>query len=171
MRPSHTPIIDVPALEARVNELAAEITGDYTGCPLHLLVVLKGGFIFAADLSRALRIPHTLDFIRATSYTGTESSGQPEITWTGQSLTDLHVLLVEDILDTGLTAVHLLQWVQAQHPASLNICTLLDKPARRKVPIAAHYTGFTIPDHFVIGYGLDHDQHYRHLPAIHTLQT
>jgi hypoxanthine phosphoribosyltransferase len=170
MRPSATPLITTDLIQRRIAEMGDEISAAHGGEPLLLLAVLKGSFLFAADLSRALRMPLQIDFIRARSYAGTESTGAPALSWTGDALAGRHVLLVEDILDTGLTAAAIVAWAQAQGPATLRICTLLDKPTRRRTPITADYTGFVIPDLFVVGYGLDYEEEFRNLPAIHTLE-
>lgn len=170
MQPSAEPLIAADAIQSRVAEMAARITREHDGRRLLLLVVLKGSVVFAVDLMRALAVPVTLDFIRAKSYDGTSSSGRvifshlPEHPLQGE-----HVLMVEDIIDTGRTAAAIAKWVSAQHPASLAVCTLLDKPSRREVEVPVHYTGFVIDDHFVVGYGLDHEERHRELPDIRVL--
>lgn len=157
-------------IAARVQTLAAEIDARYAGTELLLLAVLKGAAPFAADLMRHLHTPVRLDFIRARSYQGTASTGTVTITCYPEiSLKDRHVLLVEDILDTGRTAAVLCAWVQSQAPASCAVCAFLDKPSRRTAPIHADFHGFTIPDLFVVGYGLDLDERYRELPDIRAL--
>ena len=157
---------------ARVQELAAQITRDYAGKTPLVVGVLRGSFIFMADLVRHLDLPLTLDFMAASSYgAGTTSSGLVNIRL------DLHddiagrdVLLVEDILDTGNTLSKLVAELKGRHPASLKLCVLLDKPEWRTRPLEADYVGFTIPDAFVVGYGLDYDQKYRQLPYIGVLK-
>ena len=157
---------------ARVQELAAQITRDYAGKTPLVVGVLRGSFIFMADLVRHLDLPLTLDFMAASSYgAGTTSSGLVNIRL------DLHddiagrdVLLVEDILDTGNTLSKLVAELKGRHPASLKLCVLLDKPERRTRPLEADYVGFTIPDAFVVGCGLDYDQKYRQLPYIGVLK-
>lgn len=157
---------------ARVQELAAQITRDYVGKTPLVVGVLRGSFIFMADLVRHLDLPLTLDFMAASSYgAGTTSSGLVNIRL------DLHddiagrdVLLVEDILDTGNTLSKLVAELKGRHPASLKLCVLLDKPERRTQPLEADYVGFTIPDAFVVGCGLDYDQKYRQLPYIGVLK-
>lgn len=167
MRLSAAPLIEASAIHRRVHELAVTIAADYADRDLLLLIVLKGGMFFGADLARALGGTAHVDCVRARSYDGTDSTGEvrfgilPEI-----SLRDRHVLVLEDILDTGRTATALLQRLHAEAPASLEICTLLDKPTRRVVPIEARYVGFEIEDHFVVGYGLDYAEQYRNLPYI-----
>ncbi|RXK85197.1 hypoxanthine phosphoribosyltransferase [Chlorobaculum sp. 24CR] len=162
-------LISAERIAARVAELGAEISGDLAGInELTVVCVLKGAFIFAADLVRQLSVPCRVEFIRASSYgAGRASSG--EVTLENDGVFDLdgkHVLLVEDIIDTGLTLSSIVVELQNQHLASLRICALLDKPLARKAPIEADYTGFTIPDHFVVGYGLDLDGRHRELPFI-----
>ena len=136
------------------------------GSPLHLIVVLKGAFIFAADLVRAITIPCRIDFIRASSY-GSEktSSGNVSITHNLQ-VTNHHLLIIEDIIDTGLTLQQISAELMRMNPASLNICTLLDKPEARKHPVDIAYTGFIVPDKFIVGYGIDYNERYRELSFI-----
>lgn len=159
-------------LAGRVRELGARITGDYAGRELCLAVILRGAVVFAADLMRAIDRPAIIDFIAVSSYgAGTESSGAVRI------LKDLdtdiagrHVLVVEDILDTGLTLGYLRENLLRRGPASLRICAMLDKPERRRVDIRADYVGFSIPDAFVVGYGLDCGERYRNLPYLGILK-
>lgn len=165
-------LIPPDRLQARVMELAREIdAGPDTG-DLVLVGVLRGAFIFLADLLRALETPASVDFIQASSYGGgTQSSGDVRIT---QDLTSSvrgrDVILVEDIVDSGLTLRALLHHMGAHQPRSLRSCALLSKPDRRVLPIEANWTGFEIPDEFVVGYGLDHAERYRGLPYIGTLR-
>ena len=154
-------------LQARVKELGAQITKDYAGKDKLLLVsVLRGSYIFMADLSRAIDLPCIIDFMVVSSYGGgTSSSGQVEIKKDiSSSIEDYHVIIVEDILDSVLDVLKL------RKAASIRICTLLDKPERRAKPIQADYTGFVVPDAFVVGYGLDYNQQYRNLPYIGVLK-
>lgn len=155
-------------IEAAVKRLAAEIRKDYHGkCPL-LIGVLKGSFMFLADLIRFLDFPLEVEFIKVSSYgRGRESSGKVRVV-KGLSLPikDRDVLVVEDIVDTGLTASFLLDYLRQKRPASLRLCTLTDKPSRRQVPVTVDYLGFTVPDKFLVGYGLDWDQRFRNLPDI-----
>jgi hypoxanthine phosphoribosyltransferase len=159
-------------IQARVVELGAELSRDYDGRDPVLVSVLKGSIIFLADLVRAMEISLSVDLMEVSSYgASTESSGQVRI------LKDLSrpiegraVVVVEDIIDTGLTLNYLLRYLREKGPSSLRICCLLDKPARRLAPIEIAYRGFTIPDRFVIGYGLDYDEHYRNLPYIGVLR-
>jgi hypoxanthine phosphoribosyltransferase len=155
-------------IEQRVQQLGAEITRDFAGQSLVLLGVLKGAAIFLADLARAISLDCTFDFISAASYRGTESSGAVQVLqFLNQSIENRAVLLVEDVLDTGITLNHLKKFLLTQQPAMLKIAALLDKPSRRLQPIEGDYIGFTIPDHFVVGYGMDLCEQYRNLPDIH----
>lgn len=167
---SSTPLIDSDRLQRRIEELARELSGRYADKPLIVLVVLKGAVPFSVDLLRKLSPPLVVDYIRAKSYTGKESAGEvvfshlPE-----ESLGGQHVLIVEDILDTGHTVERILEVVWAQRPASVTLTVLLDKPTRRLRPVEADFTGFIIEDRFVVGYGLDYNEHHRELDAIYTL--
>jgi hypoxanthine phosphoribosyltransferase len=165
-----TLLLSASEIQRRVAELAAQISEDYAGKEVLLIPVLAGGLIFAGDLMRSLSIPVSLDFIRAQSYRQTTSTGRVEFVYHPQTeIEGRHVLVVEDILDTGRTAAAIMEYLRERNPKSLVLCTLLDKPARRLAPINAQYVGFTIPDHFVIGYGLDYDQRGRELPDIRIL--
>ena len=160
-------------LQARVKELGAQITKDYTGKDKLLLVsVLRGSYIFMADLSRAIDLPCIIDFMVVSSYGGgTSSSGQVEIKKDlSDSIEGKDLIIVEDILDSGNTLYYLRDVLKARKPASIRICTLLDKPERRTKPVEVHYSGFTIPDYFVVGYGLDYAEKYRNLPYIGILK-
>lgn len=165
-------LIDSDALAQRVRELAAQITADYAEKDLVLISILKGALPFLADLMRNIPIPLSLDFLEVSSYgASTESSGVVRV------LKDLaspiegrDVLVVEDIIDTGLTLNYVFEHLRGQRPASLRLCTLLDKAARRIVPLTVDYRGFEIPDKFVIGYGLDYAERYRNLPFIGVLR-
>jgi hypoxanthine phosphoribosyltransferase len=157
------------AIARRVADLGEQITHDYAGRNPVLVVVLKGSFIFAADLSRAIQTPHEVQFIRAQSYTGTESSGTVRITGLeGVDLAKRHVIVVEDIVDTGLTAMELMRGLASLGAASVTLCTLLSKETSRRKEDTPKpdYVAFSIPDKFVVGYGLDHDQKLRHLPFV-----
>lgn len=162
----------------RVAEMGADINRDYAGQSVILLGVLKGAAIFLSDLSRQLKIDATFDFIGVSSYgnrpspaqelkSGWDSTGEVRLTKDmDQSMIGKNVILVEDILDTGLTLTYLKKMLMARRPQSLRIAALLDKPSRRKQPIQADYVGFSIPDEFVVGYGLDYAEKYRNLPDI-----
>lgn len=155
-------------IQTRVQELGAQLAADYADKKPLFVCLLKGSSIFFADLVRAVPIPLELDFMRASSYgDGTVTSGQVQFEVPlSQSLTGRHVVLVEDILDTGTTLHAVLPAMEAQKPASLAVCTLLDKPERRLFDVPLAYRGFSIPDAFVVGYGLDYAGLYRNLPYI-----
>lgn len=159
-------------LKSRVAEIAREIERDYEGREIMLISVLRGSFIFMADLCREIQLPCTLDFMSVSSYgTGTSSSGQVQITKDlSEDITGRHILVVEDILDSGNTLNYLLRILENRHPASIRLCALLDKPERRVKPVELHYSGFAIPDAFVVGYGLDYSEKYRNLPYIGILK-
>ena len=159
-------------LKQRVRELGAQITADYQGKDVVLITVLRGSYIFMADLSRAIDLPCTIDFMSVSSYgKGTSSSGQVQITKDlSDDITGKDVIVVEDILDSGNTLSYLLEILKARQPASVRLCTLLDKPERRVKDIQADYCGFTIPDAFVVGYGLDYAEKYRNLPYVGILK-
>jgi len=160
-------LISAESIRARVDELGRQITSDYAGQEIVVVTVLKGSFIFAADLVRAIDVPLAVDFLGLRSYEGTESSGVVQITSDlTKSVEGKHVLVIEDIVDTGLTMQYLLQNLETRKPASVKLASLLHKPARSKVKIPIDYLGFTIDDVFVIGYGLDFDQLYRNLPYL-----
>lgn len=166
-------LIPSDRLQARVHELGAQISRDYGDARPLLVCVLKGGVIFLSDLSRALSIPHEMDFMAISSYGGKriESSGVVRILMDlNASIENRHVLIVEDIIDTGHTLHYMIDTLKARNPASLKICTLLNKPDRRDVEIHLDYTGFDIPNEFVVGYGLDFDELYRNLPYIGVLK-
>ena len=155
-------------IAARVRELGAQITRDYAGKNLVLVCVLKGSFVFAADLARSIDLPLRVDFLGVRSYgEGTESSGVVQITQDlSRPIEHEDVLLVEDIVDTGLTIAHLMDLLRTRAPASVKVCSLLHKPARARVQVHVDYLGFTIEDRFVVGYGLDFAERYRNLPYI-----
>ena len=159
-------------LKNRVREIAQQITADYQGKEIMLISVLRGSFVFMADLCRAIDLPCTLDFMAVSSYgKGTKSSGQVQITKDlSEDISARHIIVVEDILDSGNTLSYLLKILENRHPASIRLCTLLDKPDRRVKPVQVHYSGFTIPDAFVVGYGLDYAEKYRNLPYIGILK-
>ena len=160
-------------ISQKVRELGAKITADHGGRRLTLVSVLKGSLPFMADLMRAIDLPLRIDLMEVSSYggTATESSGLVRILKDlSASIADEDVLIVEDIIDTGLTLNYLIRYLRGKKPASLRICTLLDKPARRLVDIEVDYTGFTIPDQFVVGYGLDYGELYRNLRFVGVLR-
>ena len=159
-------------LHAKVAELGAQITKDYEGKNLLLVTVLKGAVVFLADLMRTIDQPAEIDFMVVSSYgSGVKSSGVVKIVKDLDiNLEGKDILIVEDILDSGMTLDYIKGMLQDRNPSSIRICALLDKPARRKVDLQADYVGFTLPDEFVIGYGLDYDEKYRNLPYIGVLK-
>lgn len=166
-------LITEAELNERVQQLARQIDADYEGYDdLLLICVLKGGYVFLSDLSRALQRPHELDFMGVSSYgASTVSSGAVQIIMDlKQPIAGRHVLVVEDIIDSGRTLDYMRCTLLARGPASLRICSLLNKPARREVDVAVEYVGFDIPDEFVVGYGLDFGELYRNLPFVAVLK-
>ena len=159
-------------LAKRVEEIAKEIEKDYQGEEIMLISVLRGSFVFMADLCRRIDLPCVIDFMSVSSYgKGTSSSGQVQITKDLSSdISGKHIIVVEDILDSGNTLSYLLKLLEQRNPASIRLCTLLDKPDRRVKHVEVHYSGFTIPDAFVVGYGLDYAEEYRNLPYIGILK-
>lgn len=159
-------------LAQRVADIAADIGRDYVGKAPLLVSVLRGSFVFMADLVRKIELPCTVDFMAVSSYgAGTASSGQVRIIKDlSENIEGRDVIVVEDILDSGNTLSYLLKILEARKPASIRLCTLLDKPSRRTKDVALHYSGFSIPDHFVVGYGLDYNEKYRNLPYIGILK-
>lgn len=159
-------------LRRRVKELGRQITADYAGREPMLVSVLRGSYIFMADLTRAISLDVTVDFMAVSSYgAGTVSSGQVEIKKDlSDSIEGKDLIVVEDILDSGNTLYYMMDVLRARQPASIRICTLMDKPERRTKPITADYVGFEVPDEFVVGYGLDYDELYRNLPYIGVLK-
>lgn len=165
-------LISEEELKARVQELGRQISADYAGKEPLLVSVLRGSYIFMADLTRSIDCFCRLDFMAVSSYgSGTVSSGQVKIVKDlSDSIEGKDVIVVEDILDSGNTLSYLLKMLKNRHPASVRLCTLLDKPDRRVKPVDLHYFGFTIPDAFVVGYGLDYAEKYRNLPYIGILK-
>jgi len=165
-------LIGKEELDKRINELAQQISRDYHGKNPLLIGILKGSFIFMSDLIRRLTIEFTVDFMGTSSYgASTQSSGEVRITKDLEdSVAGRDVLLIEDIVDTGLTLRYLLDTLKARQPASLKVCALLDKPARRRVRVPLDYYGFIIPNEFVVGYGLDLEERYRGLPFVGVLK-
>jgi len=164
-------LIETNRLQRRILELGEEIARDYAEKDLVVLCLLKGGIYFTVDLTRAIDLDITLEFVRARSYQGTESSGRVELAWIdGLDISGRDVLIVEDIVDTGLTLVEIWNALRAKGPATLSICTLLYKEKRLAHPFPIRYIGFVIPDVFVVGYGLDFDESFRNLPHIAVFQ-
>jgi hypoxanthine phosphoribosyltransferase len=166
-------LITEDQIREKVAELGGQLSADYAGRSLTLVSVLKGSLPFMADLMRQISVPVTIDLMEVSSYGGpsTETSGLVRILKDlSASIEDKDVVIVEDIIDTGLTLNYLVRYLRGKNPRSLRICALLDKPARRLVDITIDYRGFTIPDQFVVGYGLDYGEHYRNLPFIGVLK-
>lgn len=160
-------------LKAKVHELGAQITRDYAGRDLLLVSILKGSVVFMADLMRAIQMSCGIDFMVVSSYGGanTTSTGLVKIVKDlDQDLSGKDLLIVEDILDTGITLSHLVPMLKLRNPASVRLCTILSKPSRRKADIEPDYLGFEVPDEFVVGYGLDYDENYRNLPYVGVLK-
>lgn len=160
-------------LQQKVCELGERITRDYEGRDLLLVSILKGSVVFMADLMRAIHLPCSIDFMVVSSYGGanTQSTGLVKIVKDlDQDLSGKDLLIVEDILDTGITLSHLVPMLQLRNPASVRLCTILSKPSRRKADIEPDYLGFEVPDEFVVGYGLDYDEKYRNLPYVGVLK-
>ncbi len=165
-------VLTEDVIQARVKELAAEVSHDYSGETISLLCILKGGLMFLTDLSKHITVPVSFDFIGISSYgDSTRSSGVVRITKDlEESIEGRHVLIVEDIIDTGLTLSYLIKNLTSRHPASIRICTLLDKTANRSVDIPVNYVGFQVPDEFLVGYGLDFRELFRNTPYIFVLK-
>jgi hypoxanthine phosphoribosyltransferase len=162
-------LVDEKTIENRVAELGARISLDYQGEALLLVCLLRGGITFTADLSRCLTIPHTLDCMALSSYGVGRyaSSGNVRVNLDlHTNIEGLNVLLVEDIVDSGRTLAHVIEMLKTRAPKSLKVCVLLDKKYRREVPVNVDYVGFDVPDKYVFGYGIDIDEHYRHLRFI-----
>lgn len=161
-------MISEEEVNRRIRELGEQISRDYAGRQIHLICVLRGGSFFMCELAKRITVPVSLDFMSVSSYGGdTKSSGVVKIVKDlDDSIRDKEVLVVEDIIDSGRTLSYLMAMLQDRGPKSLHLCTLLDKPDRRVIDVDVDYTGFQIPDEFVVGYGLDYDQKYRNLPYI-----
>lgn len=154
----------------RVTALGEQISRDYAGRVPVLVTVLKGATIFAADLARTLTIPHEMDFLAISTYSGEEGSPQARVLKDLQlSVAGRDVILVEDVIDTGLSLRFILRWLQTHDPATIAVCTLLDRPYRRLAEVEIAYRGFTVPDKFYVGYGFDYQQSYRNLPELREL--
>ncbi len=164
-------ILSEEVLRARIAEMGAAISADYAGKDPLLVGVLSGVVFFMADLLRCITIPVTVDFMAISRYASSAGSGSVRITKDlDQAITGRHVLFVEDVIDTGLTLNYLLRTLRTQQPASLQVCVLFDRPYRRLIDIPLAYHGFELPDDFVVGYGLDANNHYRNLPFVATLK-
>lgn len=172
--PSEQILIEPEKLQERIAELGRQIDADYAGKELVLVCILKGGVLFLTDLMRAVHIPHAIDFMAVSSYGvgARESTGVVRIIMDlERDIRDKHVLIVEDIIDSGRTLSYICAGLQSRQPASLKICTLLNKYERREIDVALDYVGFDIPNEYVFGYGLDVDELYRNLPFIGVLRT
>ena len=164
-------LLDEEKIRERVRELGGQISRDYAGRSLTLIAILKGSVVFMADLMRAIEGDVSVDFMSLSSYVGTDSSGEVRVLLDlRESISGKDVLIVEDIIDTGLTLHYLQGNLRTRGPKSLEICTLLDKPDCRKAKVKAKYTGFAIPNEFVVGYGLDYNEKYRNLPYVGVLR-
>lgn len=161
-------LLSEEVVDARIRELGEAISRDYAGRQVHLICVLKGSVFFVCELAKRITVPVTMDFMSVSSYgADTKSSGVVRIIKDlDESLKDKDVIVVEDIVDSGNTLSYLLEMLGDRKPKSLKLCTLLDKPSRRVKEVQVDYTGFQIPDEFVVGYGLDYDQKYRNLPYV-----
>ena len=160
-------MISEEKVEARISEIAEQLNRDYAGKTLHMICILKGSIIFYSQLAKSITIPVTMDFMTTSSYgESTISSGLEVRKDLDEDIDGRHVLIVEDIIDSGNTLSMVKRMLAARNPASLRICTLLDKPDRRETPVEVEYIGFEIPDKFVVGYGLDYAQRYRNLPYV-----
>lgn len=161
------PFLTVEQIQSKNRELAARISADYKGANLLAVGILKGAFIFFSDLVRLIQIPLTIDFIVASSYLKSESSGEIKLHYDiREEIADKDVLLIEDIIDTGVSMNYIRERILNKEPRSLKICTFLDKKDRREVDLPLDYVGFEIPNEFVVGYGLDYDNQYRNLPYV-----
>ena len=165
-------LLSEEAIAAKVKELGAQIAKDYADKNPLIVSVLRGSFVFMADLVRAIDVPCTVDFMSVSSYgSGTTSTGEVKITKDFDvSIEGRHLIIVEDILNSGRTLSYLMKTLKARGAASIALCTFLDKPERRVVPVEVAYKGFTVPDAFIVGYGLDYDQKYRNLPYVGVLK-
>ncbi|MGN0353498.1 MAG: hypoxanthine phosphoribosyltransferase [Muricoprocola sp.] len=165
-------MISEEEIDKRIAEMGAKISEDYAGKSVHLVCILKGSIFFTCELAKRITVPVTFDFMSCSSYgADTKSSGVVKLVKDlDEPLEGKHVIVIEDIIDSGRTLSYLLENLSTRKPASLKLATLLDKPERRVKPVYVDYTGFEIPDEFVVGYGLDYDQRYRNLPYIGKLE-
>ena len=166
-------LISEEELDKRIRELGAQISKDFAGKKLHLISVLKGGVFFTCELAKRITIPVTIDFMSVSSYgNATDSSGVVKIVKDlDESIMGKNVMVIEDIIDTGRTLSYLLEMLRSREPYSLSLCTRLDKPSRRTNEVHVDYTGFEVPDEFIVGYGLDYAQKYRNLPYIGIIES
>jgi hypoxanthine phosphoribosyltransferase len=162
-------LVDQPSLEKRVSELGGQISRDYAGQDLLIVCLLRGGLTFTADLTRQISLPHELDCMSLSSYVNGTYASSGNVRVNLDLMTNIegrNVLLVEDIVDSGRTLAHVLMMLKTRDPKSVKVCVLLDKKMRREVPVFADYVGFDVPDKYIFGYGIDIDDHFRHLPFI-----
>lgn len=161
-------MIEESEIDKRISEMAAQISKDYAGETIHLICILKGGVFFMTELAKRITVPVSIDFMSVSSYGNAQvSSGRVRILKDlDESIEGRSVLIVEDIIDSGRTLSYLLDTLSVRRPKSIKLCTLLDKPSRREAEVQVEYTGFSIPDEFVVGYGLDYSQFYRNLPYV-----
>ncbi|NLJ70799.1 MAG: hypoxanthine phosphoribosyltransferase [Clostridiaceae bacterium] len=160
-------LVSKEEIDTICQRLGEQITADYQGKEIVLICVLKGATVFLADLMRKIEVPCEIDFMSVSSYTGTKSSGDVKIIKDlDDTIEDKHVILIEDIIDSGLTLSHLVEMLKRRNPASLRICACFDKPDRRRAEVKADYVGKQIPDKFIVGYGLDYNGQYRNLPDV-----
>ncbi len=172
MKETIKPLFNEKDIEKKVKSIAEKIAEDYKGKELSVVSILKGSVFFLADLLRKIPLPMTINFVELKSYKGTETTGEVEIKLsTDFDISGKDVLIIEDILDTGITLDYLIKRLELQKPASIKVCVLVEKPARKKIDIKANYVGFTIGDYFIVGYGLDYNEKYRNLPFIGVLET
>lgn len=161
------PLFTVEQIQQRTRELSRQISRDYEGLEILSVGILRGAFMFFADIVRYVQVPMSIDFLYASSYAKTRSTGEIAIHCDlKEDVNDRHVLLIEDIVDTGITLKHIRDMLLKRNPASLKICSLLDKKSRRQVEVPIDYIGYEIPDSYVVGYGLDYDNKFRNLPYI-----
>ncbi len=161
------PFLTTEQIQNKVKELAAAVSSDYEGKEILVIGILKGAFMFLSDIVKQIQVPIDIDFLIASSYVKTESSGAMKIhADLREDIRDRHVLLIEDIVDTGITLNYIKKLLAERNPASLKVCTFLDKKSCRKVEVDLDYVGYQIPDHYVVGYGLDYENNYRNLPYI-----
>jgi len=167
MNETITPLFKEEEIAAKVSQLADKINADYKGKQISVLAILKGSVFFLSDLLRRINLPVTINFVELRSYKGTESMGEVKIRFESDfSMEQKNVLIVEDIVDTGITLDYLIKRIELHKPSSIKICTLIEKPSRKKIDIKSDYLGFTIADYYIVGYGLDYNEHYRNLPFI-----
>lgn len=171
MKETITPLFKEEEIQYKISQMAEKINADYKDKQICILAILKGSIFFLADLLRKLTVPLTINFVELRSYKGTGSTGEVHVKLESDyNVEQKDVLVVEDILDTCITLDYLIKRLELQKPSSIKICSLIEKPSRKKINIKSDYTGFTIADYFIVGYGLDYEEQYRNLPYIGILQ-